>query len=72
MYRRIWLLKPTVNGFNTFMLVEGTEQEMWAYAQSELGVIPAYTGASEDEVKALKKMGAKIYIAPKLEESNNG
>jgi hypothetical protein len=69
MYRRIWLLKPTVNGFSTFMLVEGTEQEMWAYAQSELGTIPAYTGASEDEVKALKKMGAKIYIAPKLEEA---
>ena len=72
MYRRVWRLEPVINGFRTFLLVEGTEAEMWEYAQSELGTIPAYTGASEDEVKALKKMGAKIYIAPKLEESNNG
>lgn len=72
MYRRVWRLEPAINGFHTFLLVEGTEIEMLEYAQSELGIIPAYTGASEDEVKALKKMGAKIYIAPKLEESNNG
>lgn len=72
MYRRVWRLEPVINGFHTFLLVEGTEIEMLEYAQSELGVIPAYTGASEDEVKALKKMGAKIYMAPKLEESNNG
>lgn len=67
MYRRIWRLEPIINGFHTYLLVEGTEAEMWAYAQSELGTIPAYTGASEDEVKALKKTGAKIYVAPKLE-----
>jgi hypothetical protein len=69
MYRRVWLLRPTVNGFSTFMLIEGTEREMWAYVQSELGYVPAYSGATEDEVKALKKSGAKIYIAPRLEEA---
>lgn len=72
MYRRVWRLEPVINGFHTFLLVEGTEIEILEYAQSELGVIPTYTGASEDEVKALKKMGAKICIAPKLEENNNG
>lgn len=64
MYKRYWLVSINTNGFESKMLVYGTEQEMWSYMESEIGYIPGYTGATDEEVKAAKMLKIKAYIAP--------
>lgn len=66
MYKRYWLVTVTNNGFQSKMLVHGTEQEMWGYMESEIGYIPAYSGASEREVEAARLLGIKAYLCPEI------
>ena len=65
MYERYWMCKINTNGFESMMLVYGTEQEMWSYMESELGYTPGYHGASDNEVKMAKTLGMKVYMCPK-------
>ena len=39
---------------------------MQEYMKSELGYIPAYSGATDDEVKYGEKLGLSAYLAPKI------
>lgn len=66
MYKRYWLVKINTNGFESKMLVHGTEQELWSYMESELGYIPGYCGATEQEVTAAKMLGIKAYLCPEV------
>ena len=63
MYERYWLVTINRNGFATKALVYGTETEMQEYMISMCGFVPAYSGATEEEVKAAKSIGMKAYIA---------
>lgn len=67
-YRRNWLLKHVVNGFESVMMVHGTEREMQEYMRSELGCVPAYTGASEAQCEAHRLLGGKCYMAPEIRD----
>lgn len=71
--RRYWIVKPHIRGFEMLMLVYGTEQEMWAYMNSEIGGGDdrhtgnyGYTGATDTERATLVKMGVKAYLAPEI------
>lgn len=71
MYKRYWLVRVICRGFETIMLVCGTGEEMKAYMCGEFDCnIPLYRGASDAEVSALKKMGAKVYLAPEVSEAH--
>lgn len=73
MYKRYWLVSFWKNGFEGKMLVYGTEEEMWAYLNSEIGGGDdrhignySYTGATEAEVKAAKLLKIKAYLCPEI------
>ena len=71
MYKRHWLVRVVYRGFESLMLVYGTEDEMREYMSWEFDhCVPAYSGASEEEVSALKKMGAKVYLAPEVSKAH--
>lgn len=72
MYERYWLVAFWKNGFEGKMLVYGTEEDMWAYLNSEIGGGDdrhtgnySYKGATEAEVEAAKLLRMKAYICPK-------
>lgn len=66
MYNRVWKITLNNNGFTSTILVEGTEEEMLDYMDSELsGVWKRYTGATAEEVKLFKQLNTPIYLAPK-------
>lgn len=72
MYKRYWLVRVVCRGFESLMLVYGTEDEMRTYMCGEFDCYtPLYRGASDEEVSALKKMGAKVYLAPEVHETHN-
>lgn len=71
MYRRSWIVKPVINGFQFQLLVWGTEEEMRSYMEHEFKECPAYRGATEEEVDQMSKMGAKVYLAPPLTRRYN-
>lgn len=67
MNKRHWLVRVVCRGFESLMLVYGTEEEMRVYMCGEFDYYtPLYRGASDVEVSALKKMGAKVYLAPEV------
>ena len=73
MYERYWLVAFWKNGFEGKMLVYGTEEELWAYLNSEIGGGDdhhtgnySYSGATKEEVEAARLLRIKAYIAPKL------
>lgn len=63
MYNRIWIVYPEIKGFKVAIFVEGTEDEVRDYMESEFGYMPAYTGATNDEIASAKKLRLPIYIA---------
>lgn len=65
MYKRHWLIRFWVNGFEGKMLVYGTEEELWDYLGSEIGNY-SYTGATEKEVQAAEVLHLKTYLCPEV------
>lgn len=63
MYKRYWLINVLTNGFESMMLLYGTEDELRNYLDSELPGGYRYHGATDEEVEALKKFGMKAYLA---------
>ena len=66
MYKRYWLVKRSENGFEMQMMVYGTENELWAYMESEFGHTLRYSGATDEEVAAAKVLKMKCYLAPDI------
>lgn len=73
MYKRYWLVAFWKNGFEGKMLVYGTEEELWAYLNTEIGGGDErrigdyyYSGATDRMVKAAKLLKIKAYIAPEI------
>ena len=71
--RRYWLVGFWRNGFEGKMLVYGTEQEMWAYLNSEIGGGDDrhigdyhYSGATDSDVEMARKLGMKAYLCPEI------
>ena len=71
--KRHWLVGVYVNGFQMKMLVYSTEQEMWAYLNSEIGGGDdrhtgnySYHGATDKEVEMAKMLGIKCYLCPEI------
>lgn len=67
----VWELKMEINGFNTYLYIRGTEQEMREYADSELPYDYSYHGLSKNEMEEITKLHQQIYIAPKIYDNNN-
>lgn len=73
MYKRYWLVAFWKNGFEGKMLVYGTEEEMWAYLNSEIGGGDerhtgnySYSGATDAEVEAARLLKIKAYLCPEI------
>lgn len=62
----VWRYRFEINGFETFVLIRGTEPEMRDYI-NEIPYDNGYiTALRDDEIKAAKTMGMKIYCAPEI------
>lgn len=73
MYKRYWLVAFWKNGFEGKMLVYGSEEELWAYLNSEIGGSTirttgnySYHGASDKEVEAARVLNMKAYLCPEI------
>ena len=73
MYKRYWLVAFWKNGFEGKMLVYGTEEELWAYLNSEIGGGDyrhtgnySYHGATAQEVEAAHVLNMKAYLCPEV------
>ena len=63
----IWRVEYEYRGFKQLILVRGTENEMRAYMDSEMGYVGRYSACSDREIDAAKVLKLPVYIAPKLE-----
>lgn len=65
--KRNWIYWFMMNGFKMTVIINGTEDEMRDYLSE---VNPngngKYSGATDSEVEAAKKLGLPIYLAPTL------
>ena len=66
MYKRIWGFKIDNRGFESLVLVYGTEEEVQEYMRSEYGYIPRYSGMTNKEEDAARVLGLKVYLAPEV------
>lgn len=62
MYKRYWVCHYQRNGFDFVVFLYGTEQEIWEYMVSEFGYKLSYSGATDEEVAAGKKLKMKFYM----------
>lgn len=65
--KRDWIYWFMLHGFKMTVIINGTEEEMRAYIPE---INPngggKYSGATEAEVTAAKKLGLPIYLAPDI------
>jgi hypothetical protein len=65
--KRNWIYWFMMNGFKMTVIINGTEDEMRAYLPE---INPKqngkYSGATDAEVEAAKKLGLPVYLAPTL------
>lgn len=59
-----WLIMLSVDGFESVMLMYGTQAEMWNYMRDAFSrsIQYRYRIASDDEVTMAKRLGIKAYI----------
>ena len=69
--RRFWIVKPVVNGFETNMIMYGTQEELEQYVRNNIGGQVNYIGISSDIVNPLTTIGMKIYMCPTIEEETD-
>lgn len=62
--KQFWFVLLNVEGFESVMLVYGTQSEMWSYMRNSLhySIHYRYRTASDEEVMMAKKLGIKAYI----------
>lgn len=61
---QVWQIQYEDNGFKYKIFVRGTEPEMQAYMESELGFVGRYSACTDSELSAIKTLNLPIYIAP--------
>lgn len=54
------------NGFDLTIFVEGTEEEMKDYLESEVGYVGKYRALSDSKIECVSSLGIKIYTAPQI------
>ena len=59
-----WIVKPIVNGFETAMIMFGTEAELLKYLQERIKLPSSYNSIPYDAVEAFEKFGFKVYCLP--------
>jgi len=62
----IWRIKYTDRGFDYHIYVRGTESEVRAYMECEMGHMGAYTALTDKEKEAVALLKCPIYLAPQL------
>ena len=65
MYKRIWKVYINESGFTAVIMIEGTEEELVSYIESELRY-SGYCGATDKEVEAYRTLKLPIYLASTL------
>lgn len=62
--KQYWFVMINVEGFESTMIMYGTQTELWYYMRNSFHYsIPyRYRNASEEEVETAKKLGVKAYI----------
>ena len=63
---RIWQVNYIKNGFKFPIFIKGTEPEMQAYMESEMGYVGEYWAVRESDEDAIHRLKLSIYLAPKL------
>ena len=67
MYKRNWIYWFMMNGFKMTVIINGTEDEMRAYLPEINPKLDGrYSGATDADVVAAKKIGLPVYLAPTL------
>jgi hypothetical protein len=61
---RYWLLKPILNGFETAMLMFGTESALVEYVKGRINLPVSYSAIDYDTVSHLENLGLKVYCLP--------
>lgn len=59
-----WIVKPIVNGFETALLMFGTETELVKYLQERIKMPSSYTSIPYDTVLVFEQFGFKVYCLP--------
>lgn len=62
--RRVWQIWYENRQFRYFLLVSGTEKEMWDYLDSEMGYVGRYHALTEAEIRQARDLGVPVYLAP--------
>lgn len=60
----VWQVWYENRMFNYFILIQGTEEEMQDYLNSEMGYVGRYRALPENEVRKARDLGTPIYLAP--------
>ena len=62
--KQYWFILLNVEGFESVMLMYGTQAEMWNYMRNSLNysIHYRYRAASDEEVMMARKLGMKAYI----------
>lgn len=69
---QVWQYKFKLNGFETYILIRGTEPETREYI-NEIPVNDGWIHAlTENEIQAAKNAGHKIYCAPEIVPEMHG
>ena len=61
----VWRVRYTINLFKYEIYVRGTESEVRAYMESEMGHMGGYTACTKSEEEYINALHLPIYIAPK-------
>lgn len=62
----VWKVKYRQNLFDVFILIQGTEKEMWDYMDSEMGHVGSYYALTDEEIRATELLDIPIYLAPEI------
>ena len=61
---QVWKVDYEYRRFKFSLFVRGTEPEMHAYMESEMGYVGGYHACTDKELDAVKTLKIPIYIAP--------
>lgn len=65
---RVWQVWYSTKGFKFFILVQGTEPEVYDYCSDAFGYLGRHWALRDSEIQQMKEFNVPIYLAPKRGE----
>ena len=60
--KRTWIINCSRYGFKYVIFVNSTEDRLHKYMETELPEATCYSGATDAEIEAARKLGLPIYL----------